>query len=40
LVAAQGSVLFTGSFIPNQSITVMCPTASAGSQKRFVAKEG
>ena len=39
-VAAQGSVLFTGSFIPNQIINVLCPTASAGSQKRFVAKEG
>ena len=39
-VAAQGSVLFNGSFIPNQSITVLCPTATGGSPKRFVAKEG
>ena len=40
LVAAQGSVLFTGSFIPNQEINVLCPTASGGSIKRFIAKEG
>jgi hypothetical protein len=39
-VATQGSVLFNGSFIPNQTINVLCPTASGGSTKRFVAKEG
>jgi len=39
-VAAQGSVLFTGSFIPNQVINVLCPAASGGGPKRFVAKEG
>ena len=39
-VAAQGSVLFNGSFIPNQTISVLCPTATGGSPKRFIAKEG
>ena len=39
-VAAQGSVLFNGSFIPNQLISVLCPTATEGSPKRFIAKEG
>lgn len=39
-VAAQGSILFNGSFIPDQEITVLCPTASGGSIKRYIAKEG
>lgn len=35
-LAAQGSVLFNGSFIPSQSVNVLCVTTG----KKFVAKEG
>lgn len=39
-VAAQGSVLFNGSFIPNQVINVLCPAATSNAPKKFIAKEG
>lgn len=36
LINAQGSLLFSGSFIPNQAVNVLC----ASDTKKFVCKEG
>jgi hypothetical protein len=40
MVAPQGSVIFNGSFIPSEVINVLCPTATSGSPKKYIAKEG